>query len=105
MGYRHFDKNSLEVSYPFGFGLSYTDFSYNNMDIKVIDEIIEISVQLENTGMVPGKEVVEIYVSKPDTDIDRPLQEANHSSALAKDRSPHRAKFEQPGQAYRLIRF
>jgi beta-glucosidase len=75
VGYRHFDKNSLEVSYPFGFGLSYTDFSYNNMDIKVIDEIIEISVQIENTGMVPGKEVVEIYVSKPDTDIDRPLQE------------------------------
>ncbi len=75
VGYRHFDKKNLEVSYPFGFGLSYTEFSYNMMDIKVIEGNIEISVQVENTGMVPGKEVVEIYVSKPVTEIDRSVQE------------------------------
>jgi beta-glucosidase len=75
VGYRHFDKNNLEVSYPFGYGLSYTDFTYNNMDIELVDGNIDISVQLENTGMVPGKEVVEIYVSKPDSEIDRAIKE------------------------------
>ncbi len=75
VGYRHFDKNHLDVSYPFGYGLSFTEFDYLNMDIKLMDGNIHITVQVENTGMVPGKEVVEIYVSKPDTEIDRPLQE------------------------------
>ncbi len=75
VGYRHFDKNNLDVSYPFGYGLSYTDFDYKNMDIELIDGSIHITVQVENTGKVPGKEVVEIYVSKPNTEIDRPVQE------------------------------
>ncbi len=75
VGYRHFDKSNMAVSYPFGYGLSYTDFDYKNMDIELIDGNIHITVQVANTGMVPGKEVVEIYVSKPDTEIDRPVQE------------------------------
>jgi beta-glucosidase len=75
VGYRHFDKNKIEVSYPFGYGLSYTEFEYKNMDIALVDGSINITVQVENTGMLPGKEVIEIYVSKPDTDIDRPVQE------------------------------
>jgi len=75
VGYRHFDKSNLDVSYPFGYGLSYTEFNYKNMDIELIDGNILITVQVENTGNVPGKEVVEIYVSKPDTDIDRAIQE------------------------------
>lgn len=75
VGYRHFDKNKLDVSYPFGYGLSYTEFEYKNMEIELIDGSINIILQVENTGMVPGKEVVEIYVSKPDSEIDRPIQE------------------------------
>jgi len=75
VGYRHFDKINLDVSYPFGYGLSYTDFDYKTMDIALSDGHIDITVQVENTGMVSGKEVVEIYVSKPDSDIDRPVQE------------------------------
>jgi len=75
VGYRHFDKNRLEISYPFGYGLSYTEFVYENLEIELVDGSIHISLQVENTGLVPGKEVVEIYVSKPDTEIDRPVQE------------------------------
>jgi len=74
VGYRHFD-NGFEVSYPFGYGLSYTDFEYKSMDISVDNGMINIRVNLENSGEAAGKEVVEIYVSKPDTEIDRPVQE------------------------------
>ena len=45
------------------------------MDIELIDGNMHISVEVENTGMIPGKEVVQIYVSKPDTEIDRPVRE------------------------------
>jgi len=75
VGYRHFDKNDVEVSYPFGYGLSYTGFDFESMDVMVADGNIEITVKVKNTGAVAGKEVVEIYVSKPDTQIDRPVQE------------------------------
>ncbi len=75
VGYRHFDKKNIDVSYPFGYGLSYTEFDHKNMEIELLDGYLDITVQVENTGMVPGKEVVEIYVSKPDTDIDRAVQE------------------------------
>jgi beta-glucosidase len=72
--YRHFD-NGIEISYPFGYGLSYTDFEYRNMNVSVDSGMINISVLVENSGETAGKEVVEIFVSKPDTDIDRPVQE------------------------------
>jgi len=75
VGYRHFDKDSIEVSYPFGYGLSYTKFDYNNMDATISNDTISIIVKVKNSGPVAGKEVVEIYVSKPDTKIDRPVQE------------------------------
>jgi beta-glucosidase len=75
VGYRHFDKARLEVSYPFGYGLSYTDFEHTGMEVDLIDGTINISVQVVNTGSVPGKDVVEIFVSKPDTEIDRAVQE------------------------------
>jgi beta-glucosidase len=75
VGYRHFDKNKINVSYPFGYGLSYTEFAYENMEVTVTDGMIHISVQVKNNGAAGGKEVVEIYVSKPDSKIDRPVQE------------------------------
>ena len=75
VGYRHFDKAGLEVSYPFGYGLSYTDFLFETMDVAVEDEVVNIHVTVTNTGDVAGKEVVEIYVSKPESNVDRPVRE------------------------------
>jgi beta-glucosidase len=75
VGYRHFDKQDLEVSYPFGYGLSYTDFAFRSMDVELMEDMMNITVRVENTGDVAGKEVVEIYVSKPDSRIDRPVRE------------------------------
>ena len=94
VGYRHFDKKQLDVSYPFGFGMSYTSFEYKNMKVKVTDGIVNISVSVKNTGTVAGKEAVEIYASKPETDIDRPSQELK---AFAK------TPLLNPGEAVELI--
>jgi beta-glucosidase len=75
VGYRHFDKNDLVVSYPFGYGLSYTDFDMGAMEITTDDSAIEVGITVKNIGEVAGKEVIQIYSSKPDTGIDRPRRE------------------------------
>ncbi len=75
VGYRHFDKAGLEVSYPFGYGLSYTNFTYDSLEASVTNDTIQISFSISNADSVAGKEVVQIYFSKTDPSVDRPLQE------------------------------
>ncbi|WP_127141901.1 glycoside hydrolase family 3 C-terminal domain-containing protein [Flagellimonas marinaquae] len=75
VGYRHFDKANLKVSYPFGFGLSYTDFAYGDMETVQENDTIKVSVPVSNIGKTNGKEIVQFYVSKDSTQIDRPTQE------------------------------
>lgn len=75
VGYRHFDKAELEVSYPFGYGLSYTTFDLSNLDASMKNDSISVMVTVSNTGSLAGKEVIQVYTSKPDTEIDRPLKE------------------------------
>lgn len=66
VGYRYFDTFSKEVSYPFGYGLSYTTFDYKNAKIANDGKTFTVSVDVKNTGKRAGKEVVELYVSAPD---------------------------------------
>ena len=75
VGYRGFDKNNTEVSYPFGFGLSYTGFQLDSLSVQRENDSIKIQVSVENKGTVPGKEVVQVYFSKVDSHIDRPARE------------------------------
>ncbi|MDG2147233.1 MAG: glycoside hydrolase family 3 C-terminal domain-containing protein, partial [Flavobacteriaceae bacterium] len=75
VGYRHFDKRDIDVSYPFGFGLSYTDFDYTDLKINKGKNAIKINIKITNVGLVPGKEVVQVYTSKSYSNIDRPIKE------------------------------
>ena len=75
VGYRHFDKEAMPVSYPFGYGLSYTNFEVGDLELELIDDSISARVTVKNTGMLAGKEVVQVYASKPDAQIDRPVKE------------------------------
>ena len=66
VGYRYFDSFEVPVSYPFGFGLSYTTFEYSDAKIDQKADTYEVSVTVKNTGAHEGKEVVELFVSAPD---------------------------------------
>ncbi|MCX6302315.1 MAG: glycoside hydrolase family 3 C-terminal domain-containing protein [Bacteroidia bacterium] len=75
VGYRHFDKKGLKVSYPFGYGLSYTTFAFSDANVERSGGMWIATVNVTNTGKVAGKEVVELYVSAPESDIDKPNRE------------------------------
>ena len=75
VGYRYFASAGKEVSYPFGYGLSYTTFSYAKPVVKAVADGFEASVTVTNTGSVAGKEVVELYVSAPAGGLEKPACE------------------------------
>ena len=66
IGYRYYDRHPEEVSYPFGFGLSYTTFAYDEPRASYADGAVTLSVKITNTGKVAGKEVVQVYIEAPD---------------------------------------
>lgn len=75
IGYRYYDKKKMDVLFPFGYGLSYTTFAYDNLcitdgnvkvDAPVNDDTpLQVSVDITNTGSVAGAEVVQLYVKNP----------------------------------------
>jgi beta-glucosidase len=66
VGYRYFDSFEVPVSYPFGYGLSYTTFEYSDAKISQKNDLYDVTVTVKNTGNFEGKEVVELYISAPD---------------------------------------
>jgi beta-glucosidase len=70
-GYTLLDKNGHQPAYPFGFGLSYTQFEYSDLTVVKMDDQLEVSVTVKNTGESDGAEVVQVYVSKPDSRVER----------------------------------
>lgn len=75
VGYRWFDKQNLAVSYPFGYGLSYTTFEYSNATIASENGVVTVSVDVKNNGSVEAKEVVEVYAAAPGNDMNKPSKE------------------------------
>jgi beta-glucosidase len=79
VGYRGFDKRKLEPLFPFGFGLSYTTFSYDGLKIARptvrSGEPVGVSVSVRNTGSRAGTEVVQLYVRDVEASLDRPEKE------------------------------
>lgn len=79
VGYRYYDKKKMEVLFPFGHGLSYTEFEYTNLklDRSTIEgeESLHVSLNIKNTGGINGAEIVQLYVGKKDSLISRPEKE------------------------------
>ena len=76
VGYRYFDSFNVPVSYPFGYGLSYTTFEYSDALCEVKDGTVTVTVNVTNTGERDGKEVVELYAAAPDSKAaNKPVKE------------------------------
>jgi beta-glucosidase len=78
-GYKLMDKNEDEPAFPFGFGLSYTTYSYNNLRLNkeemTIDGEIEINLDIANTGNMAGEEIAQLYIGYKNPSVDRPVKD------------------------------
>ncbi|ADK80351.1 glycoside hydrolase family 3 C-terminal domain-containing protein [Sediminispirochaeta smaragdinae] len=86
-GYRYYDYRGLEPLFPFGYGLSYTRFTYGDVKLSSetvrLPECLEIAVEVENSGEFFGKEVVQLYLSQSSPRIPRPVRELKGFAKLS----------------------
>ena len=79
VGYRYYTSRKMNTAFPFGYGLSYTTFEYSNLRVdkkEMTDqEMLQVSVNVKNTGKRSGKTVVQLYVGAPENEVIRPVRE------------------------------
>jgi beta-glucosidase len=79
VGYRYYDKCERDVLFPFGHGLSYTQFEYSDLKLdknKMTDnETLSVTVKVKNTGKAAGKEAVQVYIRDPESSVGKPIRE------------------------------
>jgi beta-glucosidase len=87
VGYRYYDKKDIEPLFPFGHGLSYTTFAYQNLSLDAAEYVpgdeIRVSVDVTNTGDRAGKEVVQLYVRDVESRLVRPEKELKAFAKVA----------------------
>lgn len=71
-GYTLFERDQIQAHFPFGHGLSYTNFSYRGLNVKLNDRAVSVRVTVHNDGQCRGDEIVQLYVGFPGKTIERP---------------------------------
>ena len=89
VGYRYYDKSGVPIRWPFGYGLSYTAFSYSNLTV----DGNTVSVSVKNTGNLAGAEVVQLYIGAPQDGLHRPVRELKGFQKI----------FLQPGESKTVL--
>lgn len=74
VGYRYYDSAGVAPTFPFGFGLGYTDFTLDARSVSVAGDQVSVSAEVRNIGAFPGKQVVQLYVTSPWGKLDQPYQ-------------------------------
>lgn len=75
VGYRFYDLRQMPVRFPFGHGLSYTRFAYNNLQVKETADTVQVSFQVANSGQIAGKEVPQLYIANHASRVEMPVKE------------------------------
>ncbi|MBE9048674.1 glycoside hydrolase family 3 C-terminal domain-containing protein, partial [Pleurocapsales cyanobacterium LEGE 10410] len=75
VGYRYFDTFNKPVTFPFGFGLSYTTFELSDLEISRQGDIVQVQTTVTNTGEREGAEVIQVYVHHREPAVERPVRE------------------------------
>lgn len=75
VGYRYFDTFGVAPRYPFGFGLSYTSFKSEVIEVELDGQIVDVTVKVTNTGKFSGREVIQCYLSSPEVKLEKAYQE------------------------------
>jgi len=75
VGYRYYEKHNIEPLFPFGFGLSYTEFAYDNLEIEKEGQQVLVKLDVKNIGERKGAEVVQLYVRDEEASVERPEKE------------------------------
>jgi len=77
VGYRYYNTFGVKTAFEFGYGLSYTNFTYNNLKLSTTDfkDKITVTLDVRNSGMQPGKEIVQLYLNAPAKLLDKPESE------------------------------
>ena len=76
VGYRGYDRTGKQPLYPFGYGLSYSKFTYSNLQLKKNDTFnVEVSFDIKNAGKMDASEVIQVYVRDCESSVPRPLKE------------------------------
>jgi beta-glucosidase len=87
VGYRHYDTIAINPLFPFGFGLSYTTFAYESLRLSTTSlkdgETLEVSVDIINTGLRQGQEVIQVYLRDPEAQRVRPDKELKAFAKVA----------------------
>ena len=91
VGYRYFQSAGMPVSYPFGYGKSYTTFEYSKPVVKATADGFTATITVKNTGSVAGKEAVQIYVAAPAGGLEKPAYELK-GFAKTKELAPGEAQ-------------
>jgi len=91
VGYRHFDKKQIVPQFPFGHGLSYTRFEYDQMQVTSgVDNRFLITIGIRNSGTRRGAEVVQLYVHDRECSVDRPVKELKGFARVELDPGEHK---------------
>ncbi len=95
VGYRYYDSFDVPTAYEFGFGMSYTKFDYADLNLSSANfsSKMKVTVTVKNTGKVAGKEIVQLYLSAPSKEIDKPEKELKGFS---------KTKLLKPGESQQL---